>query len=240
MAPTKTLDGSAFSFTTTRGHTTHISILWVFVLFTFLTVAVVLLGGYQEGLVERKLPDTKVSDKLEVRKGFQVKGAGAPGFLTGMSIDTITDNNAALLKDVLYSFLGSIEGDYTFTLPPAKSGSRTAFTMFQAVNFDNTTLAFTCSGDDEYQEGCVIQSGGAVEGGGPSVPVYSRSIKGDKILTYDKPFNGAEGQAMVDTGSLFYFYCAVDGFWQVFISVPNIGGGLGTGAVPSDSLTFSG
>ena len=74
MAP-KTLDGSAFSFTTTRGHTTHISILWVFVLFVFLAVAVVSLGGQQKGLVERQFPDTKVHGDLDVLGGVTSKSS---------------------------------------------------------------------------------------------------------------------------------------------------------------------
>ena len=81
----ETSDGSAFSFTTERGHTTHISILWVFVLFTFLTVAVVLLGGYQEGLAERKFTNAKVTDKMDVTQALQVNKAGNPGFYTGMA-----------------------------------------------------------------------------------------------------------------------------------------------------------
>jgi len=62
----KGLDGSAFSFSTTRGHTTHISILWVFVLFTFFAVVLVSLAGFQEGLKERQFPDAKVNGDLDV------------------------------------------------------------------------------------------------------------------------------------------------------------------------------
>ena len=74
MAP-KTLDGSAFSFTSLKGHTTHISILWVFVLFVFLAVAVVSLGGQQKGLVERQFPDTKVNGDLDVLGGVASKSS---------------------------------------------------------------------------------------------------------------------------------------------------------------------
>ena len=69
---------SLFSFTTTRGHTTHISLLWVFVLFSFLCVAVVLLAGYQKGLQKREFPDTKVNGDLEVTGDF--KGVGQQYF----------------------------------------------------------------------------------------------------------------------------------------------------------------
>ena len=66
--------GSAFSFTTTRGHTTHISLLWLFVLFSFLCVAIVLLAGQQDGLKTRDFPDTKVNGDLEVTGTTSVEG----------------------------------------------------------------------------------------------------------------------------------------------------------------------
>ena len=70
--------GSVFSFSTTRGHTTHISLLWVFVLFSFLCVAVVLLAGYQDGLKVREFGDVDVNGKLTVDgeqdlNGFRTK-----------------------------------------------------------------------------------------------------------------------------------------------------------------------
>ena len=70
--------GSVFSFTTTRGHTTHISLLWLFVLFSFLCVAVVLLAGYQDGLKVREFGDVDVNGKLTVDgeqdfNGFRTK-----------------------------------------------------------------------------------------------------------------------------------------------------------------------
>ena len=73
--PPNTIDGSAFSFTSLKGHTTHISILWVFVLFCFITVAVVSLGGQQKGLVERQFPDTKVHGDLDVLGGVASKSS---------------------------------------------------------------------------------------------------------------------------------------------------------------------
>ena len=128
MAPTKTLDGSAFSFTTTRGHTTHISILWVFVLFTFLTVAVVLLGGYQEGLVERKFTNAKVTDRLEVTKGLEAAGPN-PGFYTGMTTEVLT-GTATLENNIVYTH--DITGPVTFTLPEAKIGNRVVYVISSA------------------------------------------------------------------------------------------------------------
>lgn len=70
-----TLDGSAFSFTTTKGHTTHISILWVLVLFSVLCVAIVLLAGYQEGLQTRKFGDVDVDGNLKVTGGITTEGS---------------------------------------------------------------------------------------------------------------------------------------------------------------------
>lgn len=69
-----------FSFTTTAGHTTHISILWVFVLFSFLCVAIVLLGGQQKGLAEREMTDgqfhgnLKVDGRLDANHDIRVLG----------------------------------------------------------------------------------------------------------------------------------------------------------------------
>lgn len=65
---------SYFSFTTTKGHTTHISILWVLVLFSVLCVAVVLLAGYQDGLITRKFGSVDVNGDLMVTTDLQVRG----------------------------------------------------------------------------------------------------------------------------------------------------------------------
>tara|TARA_R110002126_G_scaffold102962_1_gene235350 strand:- start:1 stop:732 length:732 start_codon:yes stop_codon:yes gene_type:complete len=119
MAP-KTLDGSAFSFTTTRGHTTHISILWVFVLFAFLVVAVVSLGGLQKGLVERQFPDTKVHGNLEVTDNFLSKN-----FLAGIKEIDSTVQTAAFTAEYgrLY-LLGDPDPDpdIVITLPAPREG----------------------------------------------------------------------------------------------------------------------
>ena len=85
--------GSAFSFSTTKGHTTHISILWVFVLFCFLTVSIVLLAGYQSDLMKRELPETKIFGDLEVTGDSTVSGDNTfSGDLAVTGNETVTGN----------------------------------------------------------------------------------------------------------------------------------------------------
>ena len=86
MAST-TLDGSAFSFSTTRGHTTHISILWVLVLFSVICVAVVLLAGYQDGLQTRKFGSVDVNGNLDASGNLDVSG----GITTKGSVNLTAD-----------------------------------------------------------------------------------------------------------------------------------------------------
>ena len=121
MAP-KTLDGSAFSFTTTRGHTTHISILWVFVLFTFLAVAVVSLGGFQEGLVERQFPDTKVHGDLDVLGGVTSKSS-LVGFTGEVDTAARTDSFTAQYGRIhLLGDSGALATTKIITLPAPREG----------------------------------------------------------------------------------------------------------------------
>ena len=120
MAP-KTLDGSAFSFTSLKGHTTHISILWVFVLFTFIAVAVVSLGGLQEGLVERQFPDTKVNGDLDVTEGILSK----TGLISTNDLpETDNTDNFTAENNRFYTISGS---GFTITLPTPEIGNTIKF-----------------------------------------------------------------------------------------------------------------
>ena len=129
MAP-KTLDGSAFSFTTTRGHTTHISILWVFVLFAFLVVAVVSLGGLQKGLVERQFPDTKVHGNLEVADNFLSKN-----FLAGIKEIDSTPQTETFTAEYgrLYLLGNSGAPGVVITLPAPREGLAIRFVTVQVL-----------------------------------------------------------------------------------------------------------
>ena len=121
MAP-KTLDGSAFSFTTTRGHTTHISILWVFVLFTFLAVAVVSLGGFQQGLVERQFPDTKVHGNLEA-EGILSK----TGLVSQTDLTVESRFSSFTAENNRYYLIGTGNGVIGVTLPTPIPGNTIRF-----------------------------------------------------------------------------------------------------------------
>jgi len=121
MAP-NTLDGSAFSFTSLKGHTTHISILWVFVLFTFFAVAVVSLGGQQKGLVERQFPDTKVNGDLDVTGKIQRD----VGLIAPTNIDT-TPKTAAFTAEYERFYLIGVATGNTVTLPAPREGSAIRF-----------------------------------------------------------------------------------------------------------------
>ena len=123
MAP-KTLDGSAFSFTTTRGHTTHISILWVFVLFTFLAVAVVSLGGFQQGLVERQFPDTKVHGNLEA-EGILSK----TGLVSQTDLTVESRFSSFTAENNRYYLIGTGFGNIGVTLPTPVPGNTIRFLL---------------------------------------------------------------------------------------------------------------
>ena len=129
MAP-NTLDGSAFSFTSLKGHTTHISILWVFVLFTFLAVAVVSLGGLQEGLVERQFPDTKVNGDLDVTEGILSKTG-----LVSTNDLPVSDNTASFTAENnrFYRISG---GGCTITLPTPEIGNTIRFLVTATLGGD--------------------------------------------------------------------------------------------------------
>tara|TARA_R110002126_G_scaffold102962_1_gene235351 strand:- start:770 stop:1435 length:666 start_codon:yes stop_codon:yes gene_type:complete len=137
MAP-KTLDGSAFSFTTTRGHTTHISILWVFVLFATLTVAVAVLGGEQRGLVERQFPDTKVNGDLVVTGGLSSK----LGLIAPTNIIESTEAADFTAEYDTYHLLDPQGGGFTVTLPAPRVGSSIRF-LTVADTDTGTNMVFT-------------------------------------------------------------------------------------------------
>tara|TARA_R110001632_G_scaffold55086_2_gene134840 strand:- start:755 stop:1426 length:672 start_codon:yes stop_codon:yes gene_type:complete len=139
MAP-KTLDGSAFSFTTTRGHTTHISILWVFVLFATLTVAVAVLGGEQRGLVERQFPDTKVNGDLVVTGGLSSK----LGLIAPTNIIESTEAADFTAEYDTYHLLNPQGAGFTVTLPAPRVGSSIRFlTTTDATNNVAGDMVFT-------------------------------------------------------------------------------------------------
>ena len=142
MAP-NTLDGSAFSFTSLKGHTTHISILWVFVLFCFITVAVVSLGGQQKGLVERQFPDTKVHGDLDVLGGVASKSS-LVGF-TG-EVDTTARTTGFTAQYGRIHLLGESAAVATaaasaITLPAPREGEVIKF--ITVVNQQGTGIGFT-------------------------------------------------------------------------------------------------
>ena len=150
---TKTLDGSAFSFTSLKGHTTHISILWVFVLFCFLAVAVVLLAGYQEGLMKREFPDTKVNGNLEVTKVLDYAKGGAvtqaTDKATGVTLNQpsgqITMNGAALAAAAEVSFTvtnDKVTADDVIVVNHASAGTAGSY-FIEANNIDNGSFAIT-------------------------------------------------------------------------------------------------
>ena len=128
MAP-KTLDGSAFSFKTTRGHTTHISILWVFVLFTFLAVGVVSLGGQQKGLVERQFPDTKVNGDLDVTNGILSK----TGLVGPNDLQTTPRSEAFTAVNNNFHLLTGGVATYVVTLPTPEQGNTIKFLLTEDI-----------------------------------------------------------------------------------------------------------
>jgi hypothetical protein len=153
MAGTMRDTGSAFSFTTTRGHTTHISILWVFVLFCFLTVAVVLLGGYQEGLMKREFPETKVNGDLEVTGSLDYAKGGAVTQATSKATAVtlnqpsgqITMNNAALAAGVEVSFTvnnDKVTADDVILVNHASAGTAGSYFAL-ANNINNGSFGIT-------------------------------------------------------------------------------------------------
>ena len=148
MAP-KTLDGSAFSFTTTRGHTTHISILWVFVLFCFLTVAVVSLGGFQEGLVERQFPETKVHGDLDVTGKIQRD----VGLIAPTNIDT-TPKTAAFTAEYERFYLIGLAIGSIVTLPAPREGSSIRF-LFTG-NTGAGTVTFGTAANPRWATGSTL------------------------------------------------------------------------------------
>ena len=184
MAP-KTLDGSAFSFKTTRGHTTHISILWVFVLFATLTVAVAVLGGEQRGLVERQFPDTKVNGDLVVTGGLSSKlGLIAPTNI----VETLEAADFTAEYDT-YHLLNPEGGGFTVTLPAPRVGS--------SIRFLTTTNAPDAGGNMVFTGGVVAFATGSLlsvctfQG---AAPVGIIAPDGSSILTFESVANGGGGQ----------------------------------------------
>jgi len=112
---TKTLDGSAFSFTSLKGHTTHISILWVFVLFCFLAVAVVLLAGYQEGLMTRRFGSVDVNGNLKVTGNVRN---------VAYTYESLTANATTLVEGVAYKSAVIQPGDLTLPSPDGIVGGK--------------------------------------------------------------------------------------------------------------------
>ena len=210
MAPTKTLDGSAFSFTTTRGHTTHISILWVFVLFSFLTVAVVLLGGYQEGLVERKLPDTLVTDKMEVTQALQVNQAGNPGFFTGMQVRKTTATTVDLSSDTAHmiDYDGNEGVNTELTLPEATTGNKVVIGLAQKNAAATRNLVINCGAGDAFETNSLVPSTATNQ------VIFNSSLENQDTLTYTP---GALANTLINIGSQFYFYCTNKGRWHVYV-----------------------
>ena len=216
MAP-KTLDGSAFSFTTTRGHTTHISILWVFVLFSFLTVSVVLLGGYQEGLVERKFTNAKVTDKMDVTQALQVNKAGNPGFYTGMATAAPAAAPAvALASNTAYmiNYQGNEGANTVLTLPEATVGNKVVVGLRNDIAAATNFLAIQCGTGDAFETGSLVPTAGA---GGVAAPIsFDTSDEGETTLTYTPGIDN--NSTLLTLGSEFYFYCTNKGRWHVHVS----------------------
>ncbi len=148
MAP-KTLDGSAFSFTSLKGHTTHISILWVFVLFTFFAVAVVSLGGQQKGLVERQFPDTKVNGDLDVTGKIQRD----VGLIAPTNIDT-TAKTASFTAEYERFYLIGVATGSIVTLPAPREGSTIRF-LFTA-NTGAGTVTFGTAANPSWATGSTL------------------------------------------------------------------------------------
>jgi len=66
--------GEGFGTTTVSGLGIHVSLLWLTVLFVFVSVIVIGYAGQQEHLAKRELPDTDVNGNLKVTKDLQVRG----------------------------------------------------------------------------------------------------------------------------------------------------------------------
>lgn len=64
--------GYSLGTMTLAGHTVHISLLWLLVLFVFLSVVVTTYAGQMKGLAKREFPDTDVNGQLSV-DGFRYK-----------------------------------------------------------------------------------------------------------------------------------------------------------------------
>ena len=187
----------------------HIIPIWIVVVFVFLVVCICTMGGLQEGLGKRHLPDTKVNGSLEVTGNTTTEGRSlARAFRAGMTVSTVTTALALTYASNTITVSDYVGGAaQAVTLPAATVGNR--LIHYQAVDTagGTNTLTFTCATGDAYRTGSVLL--GTVVGGGNTLVT---SAAGNTIVTYT-PATAATN--FVTKGSQFVFWCVSDGIWEV-------------------------
>lgn len=132
-------DFTNFSTNDSRGY--HVFLLLI-VLFSFLTVCVVLLGGYQEGLEKRKFPDTKVHGSLEVTGNSTVKGSFDNFVFQTVAATTATNDTTLTASQILSQVINATPtGAAAYTLRTgaqisADILSEKGHTMVEGDSFD--------------------------------------------------------------------------------------------------------